>query len=246
VECLGAFFVGSRRTVLNKTTKWIGLSVVVAGVLSACGGGGGDAPAATPVTTYPLLTGYRALAASGHTESYSVSGTCSGIANFAASPSSAAVFEGASAFGSTSTLTVSFTGCTVASIAQTSQTFFDANYTLLGTSSTGAYGALLAPAVPFPTSVKVGDTAVYGSLAVYTDSTKTVTAGKVDLSYVVEPDTSTTAVVTLISKGYNTSNQLLITQQTKHRIAADGTLTPVSIDLQFSTVSNNHFVLTKT
>ena len=92
----------------------------------------------------------------------------------------------------------------------------------------------------------MGDTAVYATLTTYTDSTKTVTTGQRILSYVVEADTADTAIVNLISKGYNTSNQLLFTQQSRLRISASGALTAVSIDVQYSTTSTNHLVYTKT
>lgn len=96
-----------------------------------------------------------------------------------------------------------------------------------------------------PASVKAGDTGLLGTETVYTDSSKAVLAGKVDFSYVVASDTATTAMVTLILISYNASNQPLLTQQAKYRISGDGTLTIVSNDLQFSTTSTTHLLLTK-
>lgn len=64
-------------------------------------------------------------------------------------------------------------------------------------------------------------------------------------SYVVEADTLSTAIVNVIAKDYDTSNQLILTQQSRYRIAADGKLTSTSIDAQYSTTSTSHFVLTK-
>ena len=65
------------------------------------------------------------------------------------------------------------------------------------------------------------------------------------LSYVVEADTANTAIVNLISKAYNTANQPLFTQQGRYRIAADGTLSVMTIDIQYSTTSTTHLIYTK-
>ena len=56
-----------------------------------------------------------------------------------------------------------------------------------------------------------------------------------------------TAIVNLISKTYDTATpaQLLITQQSRYRIAADGSLSIITIDNQFSTNSTDHYVYTK-
>ena len=86
---------------------------------------------------------------------------------------------------------------------------------------------------------------MYATVTVYSDSTKTTTTGQRQLSYVVESDSASTAFVTLITKSFNTANQLLFTQQSKYRIAADGTLNIVTIDVQYSTTSTTHLIYTK-
>jgi uncharacterized membrane protein required for colicin V production len=82
-------------------------------------------------------------------------------------------------------------------------------------------------------------------LTTYSDSTKTVAMGQRILGYVVAAATANTAIVNFITKGYDASSQLLFTQQSRLRIAADGTLTVVSIDIQSSTTNTNHFTFTK-
>jgi hypothetical protein len=98
---------------------------------------------------------------------------------------------------------------------------------------------------PLPDSVKVGDTANYATLASYTDSSKANTTGTRVLSFVVEADTADTAIVNFITRSYNTASQLMFTQQSRLRMAADGSLTLVSIDVQFSTSSTNRQIYTK-
>lgn len=229
------------------------ISVVL---LSACGGGGGggdSAPAAqtstapTPVTSFALQAGYKARLASGSVGNYVVSGTCSGTMKATASSPSSSTFESATALAITTTLTMSVTNCTPASQAVTAVSYIDSNYNPLGSSIAGTeYAKFLTVPSPLPTSVKIGDTAIYGTEAVYTDSSKQTSKGQRTFSYVVEQDgtSTTTAIVNLITKDTNTSNQLLVTAQSRARITADGTITPVTIDVQYSTTSTNHFIYT--
>jgi hypothetical protein len=107
------------------------------------------------------------------------------------------------------------------------------NLTPIGIVTPGSeYEKFQALPTALPATAKVGDTASYGTLLSYTDSTKTTSTGSRVISYVVESDTSTTAIVNLISKSYDTSNRLLFTQQSRYRIGASGPLTPISIEIQ--------------
>lgn len=222
----------------------------LATLLSACGGGGGgeatavQGPAASTVS-FPLQSGYRALIASGLAKSFTISGTCSGSGNKSSSPANtAATFEGTAGFSATSTLTLTYTNCTPASTAVTSTAYFDTNYDPRGVNSIGVnYGVYLTPLV-IPTSVTVGGTGTLGTLTLYTSSTKATPNGRIDLSYVVEAETSTTAIVNLIAKIYNSAGTLTATEQDRYRITATGALTPTSIDIQYANGSTNHLVFT--
>ena len=195
--------------------------------------------------SFPLQTGYRALAANGLSKSFKISGTCSGSGNKSSSPANTlATFEGTAGFSATSTLTLSFTNCTPASTTVTSTAYFDSNYDPRGVNSVGVnYGVYLTPLV-IPTSVSVGATGVLGTQTLYTNSTKATPNGTVNLSYVVEADTSTTAIVNLIAKIYNAAGTLTATEQDRYRITSTGALTPTSIDIQYASGSINHLVLT--
>jgi hypothetical protein len=218
-------------------------------LLTACGGGGGGSPATGPVAStlsFPLQTGYKALIASGlSTKSFTVSGTCTGSGSKTSAPANTpATFEGVSGLSAVGTLTMTLTNCTPASTAQTYTSYFDSNYVQLGFNSVGInYGVfLIAPNIP--TSAAVGGTGVIGTMTFYTDSTKSVGNGREDLSYLVETDTATTAIVNLIAKVYNASGTLTATEQDRYRIDSVGTLTPVSADIQAANGSTTHLVLT--
>ena len=224
-------------------------ALVTSAFLQACGGGGGGSYAGTsvtPVTSFPLLAGYKARIAAGASDSYAISGTCAGNAAVTSAAATPATFEGITGYSVAQTATINFTNCTPASAAVTSTVYYDSSYSPLGSSTIGVDYAKFETAPPaLPTSVKVGDTAVVATLTVYANSTKATVTGQRVLSYVVEADTSITAIANLITKAYNASGQLLYTQQSRFRIAADGSLTSMSIDVQYSTTSTNHLVYTK-
>ncbi len=176
-------------------------------LLGACGGGGGggtttaQGPVASTLS-FPMQSGYRALVANGLSKSVTISGTCSGSGNISSSPANtAATFEGTQGFSAVSTLTANYTNCTPASTAVTTTGYFDSNYDPRGIVGIN-YGVFLTPLL-IPTSVTVGGTGTLGTLTQYTDSSKSTADGRIDLSYVVEADTSTTAIVNLIFKLYN-------------------------------------------
>lgn len=223
------------------------LLIVCVALLVGCGAGGSANKGATVSTeSFPLKAGLSARAASGATETFTVSGTCTGSATFTRSAASASTFEGKASLETIQSVAVEFSDCTPDSNTVSGSDHVDANQAPLGSSVPDLeYAALLNAATPLPASVKVGDSGDYATLATYADSSKTVVTGQRVLSFVVEAETANTAIVNLIVKGYDATAQLLFTQQSRHRIAADGSLSLMSIDVQFSTTSNNHQVYTR-
>jgi hypothetical protein len=90
----------------------------------------------------------------------------------------------------------------------------------------------------------VGHTGTIGTETLYTNSSKTVGNGIIVSSYVVEPDTATTAIINLIARSYNVGGTLIGTEQSRFRIDVAGALTPVSTDIQYAYTSSAHLVLT--
>lgn len=220
--------------------------------LAGCGGGGGGSSASNTETatsttastaTFSLRSAYQALVGQNEVNSFTISGTCTGSATETRSAATAATFEGSPGVSTTTTLTGSYSNCTPASFAGTSVSYYDTNYKPVG--GEGTDYAVYSTSNDLPTSVKVGDTAQFASVDVYSSSTKQVRNGTRVLSYTVEADSSSTAIVNLIAKGYNASNQLLYTQQSRYRINTSGQLTAVSKDIQYSTTSTSRMVWTK-
>ena len=226
-------------------TSIIGLCLVA--LLSACGGGGGSPAATGPVTStlsFPVQSANSAMIASGMTKTFTISGTCSGNATFtAAAATGGATFEGITGrLSAVRTATINLTNCTPASSASTSTNYYDTNYVPLGYSAVGSsYGVFLTPP-SIPASVRVGSTGTLGTLNLYTDSTKSVSSGTRVVSYVIEADTATTAIVNLIARDFNTSSVLTMTEQDRYRIAATGPLTLISIDTQAANGSTTHLI----
>jgi hypothetical protein len=222
---------------------------LTASLLSACGGGGGsDSTSNTGSTaqtlSFPMLSALQTDTANGSTVNYTVSGSCSGTATVIDAKPVAATFEGAPALAVQSTLTINVTNCTPASTASTTIEYFDANYLPLGDAEAGVdYGVYDAP-VNVPVNVKVGDSGALGTEKLYTDSTKTTVLGTMSQSYSIQPDTASTAIIDVVARIYDTGNALLMTTESRSRIDATGHDTPVGIDIQYSTNSTTHLVLT--
>jgi hypothetical protein len=222
-------------------------SITLAITLTACGGGGGGGSSSGPVTsanTFDISSGYTRLSASGFSKALTVSGTCSGSFSLTSGPATnSTTFEGAAAFSGNSVATLNLSNCTPASNVSTTTRYFDANYAPIGYSIVGGDYGVWAATPTLPVAAKVGDVAVVGTINKFTNSSRSTPAGKKENSYVIEADTSTTAIANLISKTYNASNILTSTEQDRYRVAADGSLTLISIDIQYANGSTTHLVM---
>jgi hypothetical protein len=217
-------------------------------ILAACGGGGGGSSSSGPVTStssFPLKSAYTTLIANGLSKTFTISGDCGGSGTkTAAAATTSATFEGVTGFSAVGTITTSSAAPCAASSATSFTAYYDTNYIPLGLNSVGVnYGVYLTAPI-IPASVIVGNTGITGTETLYTDSTKTVGNGRVDGSYVIEPDTANTAIVNIIGKLYNATPTLIATEQDRFRIATTGALVPISTDIQYATISTLHLRFT--
>jgi hypothetical protein len=232
---------------LARQIKLVFVGCLAAIVLTSCGGGGGGG--AGPVTStlaFPLQSGMRASVANanGSSINFSVSGTCSGTASIAISTPVPATFGGVPGVSVANTAIISLPYCHPPYIASTSTDYYDSNYDPLGTiGSSGDYSVYSTPP-SIPGSVKVGGTGTIGARNNYSGNTTTTPTGQDVISYMVEPDTANTAIVNMIDRSYDLSDNLTSTEQDRSRITADGTLIPVSADLQYANGSTTHLVFT--
>jgi hypothetical protein len=231
---------------LARQIKLAFVGCLAAIALTSCGGGGGSGGTG-PVTStlaFPLQSGMKASVQQGSSINFSVSGTCSGTANINISTPLPATFGNVAALSVVNAANLNLPNCIPPSLYSTSTDYYDSNYDPLGTiDSSGNYGVYATPP-SIPVSVKVGDIGTIGTINYSTDSTQNFSTGHDDISYVIEPDTANTAIVNMIDKSYDFSGSLTSTEQDRSRIKADGTLIPVSVDLQAANGSTTHLVLT--
>lgn len=226
---------------MNKRTL-LYLSCIPTVLLTACGGGGGSGGPVASANAFNVLAGYQHLVASGQSRNLAVTGTCSGTASLTRGPANTpATFEGVAGFSATETTVVTLSNCSPASRTDTTTQYYDVNYVQLGFSILGGdYGVWASPP-SIPVSVHVGDSGMLGTINAFTDSGKSVSTGREDVSYVIEADTASTAIVDVIYRDYDGSNVLQSTEQDRYRMSASGDLTLISVDLQFA--DGTHLIL---
>lgn len=177
-------------------------------LLSACGGGG-DSGTVTPtalvasasvfnlqslVTSYITSTGSSAFTVTGTVSNVAVSGTGT-VTNGAVS---SGTFEGVSALQKTSTVigTLSANGINVP-IASSSVGWYDTNYVPIGVN--GSEYSVVNGTATLPVSARINDTGPFYTATRYTNSSKTSSLGTMTVTYVVEADTASSALLTLIN-----------------------------------------------
>ncbi len=202
------------------------------------GGGGGSTPAATtdPNTTFPINAAGNTQTANGSSKNFTITQTgttsCSGSGTVTSTPANTSVTfaltptTNVSALSSTSTLVWTWTNCTPVNNAQTTTHYYNpSTYVSYGSVGTSFYNVYLTPPV-VPTTIKINDTGIIGTINLYTNSTETVANGTEQVSYTVAADTTTTAIITTIyTISGSTSNS---TEIAKSRISTSGTITPIS------------------
>lgn len=215
-------------------------------LLTACGGGGGGGSSGPVASTnaFNIGAGYQRFASAGMSKTFSINGTCSGTMTLTVGPANTSTtFEGSAALSATSVLSMALTNCNPPSSVSTETRYYDTNFVPKGYSVQGGNYGVATSVFLLPVSAHVGDAAVVGSQNIYTSSTKGTSAGRQDLSYVIEADTATTAIVNLISKMYNASNILTSTEQDRYRVSADGSLSLISLDIQYANGSTTHLIM---
>jgi hypothetical protein len=224
-------------------------------VFASCGGGGGGGGSTGPVAStlsFPLQASGAALVKNGYSIAMKAKGTaatqatdglCSGTFDLTqTAANTATTFEGSPALSATRVSSIAFTNCTPANVSVTATHFYNSAYDELGFSVVGGRYGVETVIGNTPAMVKVGNSGTLGSTTFYTDSSKAVFDGHDEDSFVVEADTANSVIVNFISKDYNAASQLTTTEQDRVRIDSAGVLTPLSIDIQYSTTSTTHLV----
>jgi hypothetical protein len=136
-------------------------------------------------------------------------------------------FESAAALQKTTTATGSLTvnGNTVP-LSTSTTNYVDSNYSPLG--SNGTDYAVVSNSVTIPTTARVNDTGTWYSTVRYSSSAKTTRRGTATVSFVLEPDTASTALLKIIDVERNTTNTVTSTSTVTFRMTPAGGLTRIS------------------
>jgi hypothetical protein len=203
-------------------------------LLTACGGGGGANGSTGPVSsteTFQLRQAWiNSLSSS--SQSFTLSGTDAGIAitgsgTFTSGSLSSTVFESQPALQQVSVATGTVTGGgQTNSLAITQTIYVDSNYIPLG--SSGSEYEVISGASSIPLTARVNDTGVLYQSVRYTSSAKTARLGTSTTSFVLEPDTSSTALLKVINIEKNTNGWTTSTDTETFRITPSGSLTRLS------------------
>lgn len=199
---------------MKNTIKLI-LATVSVALLTACGGGGGGGTAAPVASTqtFDLRAAYVSSFINTTTNTFTITGSQDGVSITGSGTETTGVlssgtFEGSSAQQRTSTVTGTFiVEGESFPINVSSVSWVDSNYAPLGTDGhNGDEYTVVVGTATNPTSVQVGSSGQLYISNRFTSPAKTTPLGTVVSTYVVEPDTASTALVTFISTYKNTSN----------------------------------------
>jgi hypothetical protein len=188
---------------------------------------------------FPLQAAYAELISQGSVREFSLTGSCVGNGRYTRGVASVStLFEKTPALSAefqvmTGPLTKSYATADCVAMQHTFTSYYDTDYMPLGFDSRKVnYGVYLSSA-HIPTQVSVGDTGIVGTEVLWKDASKSISNGRIETVYIVESDTTKTAVVNFIGKAYNASNKLISTEQDRYRVFVKGALVPVSADIQY-------------
>lgn len=207
--------------------------IAVGAALVGCGGGGGGGGGGTVTSTetFQLATALTNYVTS--TASYR--GTISGTALGAAVTGTVQVTQGALGTAtfegrSVNSKVTSITGTVVANgantpVTESSTMYFDSTYTPLGRTGKNDYEVVVAGSVTIPMTVKVNDTGALYTLNRYATSAKITRMGTTQVTYVIEPDTASTAILKLIETEKDTSNKTKSIETVSFQLTPSGGIT---------------------
>ena len=212
------------------------LAMAASAFLVGCGGGGGGSgtPAtptkATSTEIFPLRAAYTSTFNNSRSLTFTLSGTTAGVAVTGSGTVTqgnvmSSVFEGANALVKTSTVTGTVTAKGVSiPLATTSTSYVDSNYAPKGSQSSNEY-SVVSGLANIPLTGKVNDTGLLYSENRYSTSAKASLLGTRTKTFVMEPDTATTALLKIIDTDRNTSGTTTATSTANFRISTSGALT---------------------
>lgn len=182
-------------------------------------------------STYNLLDLWIKTLNTAETRNFSLSGLSSGTSvtgngTVTTGYPKSVLFEGKSALSSTTVASGSLNvkGVTVP-YGTSVQTYFDASYGYLG-SSGSKYKVATSSTLP-TSAARVNDTGVLAQTIDYPTAAKLYTTGTTTVSWVINYETDSTAILSIIEIERDTLGKTLYTDTTKYRITTKGDQTRI-------------------
>lgn len=206
-------------------------------LMAGCGGGGGGDPApAVSTETYQTWTAWVNTLNESGTRSFSISGTSNGLsvtgsgtATFGAL--NATTFDGKSALGKTTVLTgtVSVNGQS-SPYGGTSTGYVDSNYRPLGTQADEYWVVTGTPTIP--QTARVNDAGTMYTANRYANSTKATLLGTATVTYAVQPDSGSTALLRILVTQKTPGGTTTMTGISTYRMTPAGGMTRLTEEVQ--------------
>ena len=196
---------------------------------SSGGGSGGPTPPVAP--TFNLAAAYTSAYSAPSSADFRISGSyglisITGAGNETVNDFSTGYFEGQAAQRRTTTISGSYQAIGNPYPLNISQVLWmNSDYSALGFVD-NEY-AVIAGSYNLPTSVQVGGEGNIYTANRFSDATKSIPLGTVVSSYLVQADSSTTALVTLTQTYKNMADVVERTNSTQYRITLQNTLTRI-------------------
>ena len=205
--------------------------------LAGCGGGGGSAAAvAVSTSNFALDAAYVDNMTIARNIPWTVRGTFQGVpvtgsGTLVESAATASTFNGKSAQARNSNFngTISAQGQS-APISVVETTFLDASRLVVGSGGTAgtAYNFIIQSA-PLPNAAKVGSSGAFVSYDIFRDALKSVKVSSSVVTWSLEADTASTALLTFFTKATATTGAVTTTAEVL-RITPSGVTTRVRVD----------------
>ena len=226
---------------LSQIRIWFATSTLA--LLAACGGGGGggNSGPVTSTETFQLRAAYVNYFSDTRSLPFTVTGSVSGTSVTGSGTTtqgavSSATFEAQAAQAKTTSATGTFIANGQSfSLASSATAYVDSNYNPLGFN--GSEYEVVSSSTPIPATARISDTATWYTSNRYTNSSKTTRVGTTTATFVLEPDTASTALLKIIEIERNTSNAVTSTSTITFRMTPSGALTRLSETVTEGTTS---------
>lgn len=212
--------------------KCIVVAISMCVALASCGGGSDSSPLVVSTESFPVRAAYIKLMQSAESRPFTLVGQVSDIqltgeGTITSGDLFDTTFEGAVALGKTSaiTSTLSIEGKTYPS-SSTSTIYLDSKYNPIG--MIGKEYSVVTSSTPLPEKAKVGATGIWLNINTYTNFSKTSLLEIETVTYVLEPETASTALLRTIQVSKKIGSATTTTIFQIQRITPSGNLTELS------------------